>query len=93
MTDQLENAIETPEIPSEAALPAQVLITEAEVAFSTAAAAPLRPAKVGWRTRVELAVRDVFGLSHDAERHPPRHHPKRYRYLEDALMAREMDRL
>jgi hypothetical protein len=73
-----------------------VLITEAEVAFGTAAAVPLRRATTGWWTwasRAALAVRQTFaGLVVD-ERPTPRHHPKRYWYLEDARMGREMGRL
>jgi hypothetical protein len=93
MNDQLNSSTETLENPSEATLPAQVFISEAAVAFSTAAAVPVRRAKAGWRTRVALAVRTVFGLPRDGERRPPRQHPQRLSYLEDALMAREMDRL
>jgi hypothetical protein len=80
----------------DAAPPTSVLITEAEVVFSTAAAVPLRPATTGWRTRaghVAVAVRRMFEISVTDEGAKPRHHPKRLRYLRDARMEREMERL
>jgi hypothetical protein len=80
---------------SPAAVQAPVLITEAEVALGTAAAVPLRRT-TGWLTGASHAVlalhRTLAGSTGD-ERRPPRHHPKRLRYLEDARMEREMDRL
>lgn len=75
---------------------APVLITEAEVAFSTAAAVPIPPATTGRRpgaTRVAVAVRRTLsGLATD-QRTKSRHHPKRLGYLDDARMQREMRRL
>jgi hypothetical protein len=84
------------ELTSEAPTRTSVLITEAEVVFGTAAAVPLRPATTGWRTRagrVAVAVRRMFEISVTDERPKPRHRPKRLRYLDDARMEREMERL
>jgi hypothetical protein len=101
MSDQLELPLEL-EITSEAeptapaAVETPVLITEAEVGLSTAAAVGLRPATADRPTllsRVALAVRRTFAISKSDERPTPRHHPKRLRYLDDARMEREMHRL
>ena len=69
-----------------------VLITAAEVAFSTAAAVPLRTAQGGWRAAMLVAQR-TFAVAMSRERRQPRHHPKQLRYLEGARMEREMSRL
>ena len=97
MTEQMERLVtpaDTPEIRKEVRTP--VLITAAEVVFSTAAAVPLRTARAGWRTAV-FALRRTFATAMSQERsqkrRQPRHHPKRLRYLEDARMEREMSRL
>ena len=97
MTEQMER-LATPSDArrsrSEARTP--VLITVAEVAFSTAAAVPLRTARAGWRT-AELALQRTFAVAVSQERsenrRQPQHHPKRLRYLEGARMEREMYRL
>jgi hypothetical protein len=97
VTEQMERLV-TPadvrEIRNEVRTP--VLITVAEVLFSTAAAVPLRTARAGWRTAV-LAVQQTFAAAMtrelSQERRPPQHHPKRLRYLEGARMEREMSRL
>jgi hypothetical protein len=60
--------------------PAQTLITEQQVLFSTAAATALPPVRA---RRFGDAVRRVVG---------PRY-PKRHVWLENSLMSREMDRL
>jgi hypothetical protein len=71
------------------------LITEQQVLFGTAAAVALPPAKTrGFGDAIsELAakVRAVFAASEK----PPakRHYARRYDFLEDSRMAREMDRL
>jgi hypothetical protein len=70
---------------------AEVLITEQEVLFSTAAAVPARRESISWRfvalmTRMSAAVAE-------ASRPPRPSVPKRYEFLERALMGREMDRL
>ena len=63
-----------------------ILITEQEVAFSTAAAVPVQPTTTRWWTQTSrvilLAIRRMF-----------RHYPSRLSYLEHSCMAREMDRL
>jgi hypothetical protein len=97
VTEQMERLV-TPadvrEVRNEVRTP--VLITVAEVVFSTAAAVPLRTARAGWRTAV-LAMQRTFAAAvseeRTQERRQPRHHPKRMRYLEDARMEREMSRL
>ena len=74
---------------------APALITEQQVLFSTAAAVAPPPAKTRrWSYPVQAvsaALRAMFAASEK----PParRHYPKRHRYLENALMSREMDRL
>src|SRR5262249_6932325 len=73
----------------------QALITEQQVLFSTAAAVALPPAKTRWWSDAIHAIsgtlRAMFAAS---EKSPARgHYPKRYEWLDDALMAREMDRL
>lgn len=68
-----------------------VLITEQEVLFGTAAAAPL-PRRIGIVSRVLSAARARWHTS--TERKQIRHdHPSRLSYLEQSLMSREMDRL
>jgi hypothetical protein len=69
----------------------EVLITTQQVAFSTAAAAGVRRESIG--ARLVASVRKMFATPADAP-HGRRHdYPKRYAYLENALMAREMERL
>ena len=58
-----------------------VLITEHEVVFGTAAAVPNTTRS--W----------IRALLTAAQPRPARYRPARYRYLESALMAREMQRL
>jgi hypothetical protein len=92
-TEQMERLVtlaEAREITGEIRRP--VLITAAEVAFSTAAAVPLRTARGGWRTAM-LAAQRTFAVATTRERRQPRHHPKELRYLDRARMAREMPRL
>ena len=93
MTEQMEQMerlvtpADTQEIKTEVQTP--VLITAGEVAFSTAAAVPLRTPRTGWRTAV-LAAHRAFAGAMTQERRQPQHHPKRLRYLEGARMEREM---
>jgi hypothetical protein len=101
MTEQLELPLELEytreaEPTSPATVQTQVLITEAEVSLSTAAALGLRPATADRPTlvgRVVLALRQTSAISKSDGRRAPRHHPKRLRYLDDARMQREMHRL
>ena len=69
----------------------EVLITPQQVAFSTAAAAGVRHESVG--ARLVASMRRAFATSADSSRPRPRSYPKRYGSLENALMAREMERL
>jgi hypothetical protein len=70
----------------------QALITEQQVLFSTAAAVALPGETRGGAHRPGTgALHAMFAAS---EKRPARrHYPKRYGYLENALMSREMDRL
>jgi hypothetical protein len=69
-----------------------VVITEQQIAFSTAAAVPLprtKPAR-----RVIAALRAMFLSSSEDARPTPRHYPpRRDAFLEEAAMIREMRRL
>jgi putative transposon-encoded protein len=69
----------------------EVLITTQEVLFGTAAAVRVPRENIGGRFLAMM--RRVFATSTDASRPQPRYVPKRYGFLEDALMAREMERL
>jgi hypothetical protein len=86
-----------PESPSAAPLAeaevssTEVLISTQEVLFSTAAAAGVPRETIGGR--LVAVMRRMFATSTDASRPGPRYYPKRYGFLEDALMAREMERL
>lgn len=76
---------------------APVLFTEQEVALSTAAALLVRPAKTRWwalATAVVIAAMHRAVLMLSAEKQAPRrYYSRRYEFLEDAAMAREMERL
>jgi hypothetical protein len=82
----------------EAVAPPPILITENEVVFSTTAAAvPVRPTTVrGWRTATGLVLEVMHRMSltptADGAR-PSQDYPRRYVFLENSCMAREMDRL
>ena len=73
----------------------QALITEQQVLFSTAAAVALPPAKTRrWSDTVQAVTGALHAMFAASEKPPARrHYPKRYGYLENALMSREMDRL
>lgn len=73
--------------PSVEAAPAEVLISAQQVLFGTAAVQATRRAPLGGR--IASALRRMAA---DANR--PRHpYLRHYVYIEDARMAREMDRL
>jgi hypothetical protein len=76
-------------VPSAEASSAEVLITEQQVMFSTAAAAASRP-----ENRLVAALGRVFATS-TAESRSRRQQsqPRRMYYIERARMGREMDRL
>jgi len=77
--------------------PVPVLVTEKQVLFSTAVAVPVRPRAIHWWsevTGVALAAIHRMQLTSRADGRQPRQYcPKRYAFLEDSCMAREMDRL
>jgi hypothetical protein len=72
-----------------------VLITEQEVLFATAAAAPLQPARTGrgWLVALRAFLTAVLEKSDSDSRPKRRHYPSRDDYLENSRMAREMLRL
>jgi len=74
-----------------------ILITEHEVALSTAAAASLpRTATTrrwGDGPRVAATLRRMLLTATSSPPPARRHYPKHYSYLERAVMGREMDRL
>ena len=74
---------------------APVLITVQEVAFNTAAAMPMLPAtRRRWAGASVLAsMRKMFRTSTPDARAPRGDYPRRYAFLEQASMSREMDRL
>jgi hypothetical protein len=77
--------------PADEAASAEVLITEQEVLFGTAAALPARRESI--TRRFVVLMRRMLAASAHASRPPRRDVPKRYEFLESALMGREMDRL
>ena len=77
--------------PADEAASGEVLITEQEVLFSTAAALPAGRQSLGGQF-VALMKR-LFAVAVEASRPPRPNVPKRYEFLERALMGREMDRL
>ncbi len=81
----------TPSVGAESSESTEVLITAQEVLFGTAAARGMHRNQTGGRFGDIL--RRFFGTSME-ETHP-RHHdePRRYGFLEDAIMARAMFRL
>jgi hypothetical protein len=74
---------------------APALITEQQVLFSTAAAVALPPAKTRrWSDAVHAAASAVGSWIANAAKPPSKPvYPKRYAWLENASMSREMDRL
>jgi hypothetical protein len=77
--------------------PASVLISEREVALSTAVALRARPTtRRRWFEAINVlraAMQRSLAPSTQEGRPVRRDYPKRYTYLENACMAREMDRL
>jgi hypothetical protein len=67
---------------------AEVLITEQQVMFGTAAAAASRP-----KNRLMAALGQVFAPSTTETRSRQHDVPRRMYYIESARMGREMDRL
>ncbi len=78
--------------PSAEATSAEVLISTQQVVFGTAIALGAgRRKSIGGR--LVAIARRVLTPSPDASAPQRRHYPKRYGFLENSLMAREMDRL
>ena len=80
-----------PAAPSVEGSSTEVLITTQQVVLSTAAAVGVHRESIG--ARVVAIVRRMFATSADASRPRPQCYPRRYGFLENALMAREMGRL
>lgn len=85
------------EAPLQAVSPAPVLITEHQVAFVTAAAVPVSsPTTRRWIEVIHAACVAACGMlrTPTADTRPvPSDCLRRYTFLENALMSREMDRL
>jgi hypothetical protein len=77
--------------PPDEAASTEVLITEQEVLFSTAAAVPPRRASIV--RRFVASIGRIFAVSAPEARPKRGDYPRRYEFLERSLMAREMDRL
>jgi hypothetical protein len=81
----------------EAVSSAPTLITEQQVAFATAAAAPVPSPTTRWRAKsihaVRAAASSMLRTSRADARRPRSDYPRRSAYLENARMARAMDRL
>jgi hypothetical protein len=72
---------------------APILITEQEVLFSSAAAVSISSKKIAGQWIALLRPRRLFTRSTADERAAKhRHYPQHYVFLEQALMAREMER-
>ncbi|MDI3314657.1 MAG: hypothetical protein QJR12_10405 [Mycobacterium sp.] len=69
----------------------EVLLSEQQVVFSTAAASGVHRENVV--RRLVAIARRRFAPSTDGSRARPRYYPGRGEFYEDARMAREMDRL
>ncbi|OBG26565.1 hypothetical protein A5673_07460 [Mycobacterium sp. E3198] len=69
----------------------EVLISTQQVVFGTAAALGARRTSIGGR--LVATARRMLTTATDASVPERRHYPKRYGFLENALMAREMERL
>jgi hypothetical protein len=90
--DEMPDAVAALEPVTDEVTQAPVLITEQEVAFSTAAAVPVRPAKT--RRGLTAVLRGIFVNSTANAEKPRRHYPpRRNSLLEHTTMAREMHRL
>jgi hypothetical protein len=70
------------------------LITEQQVVFSTAAAVALPRVRPGrWAMAIKAVSSAVRSLFTDSRPQAQRYQARRYGYLENALMSREMYRL
>jgi hypothetical protein len=81
-------------VPQPTSTETPALITEQQVLLSTAAAVALPPAKTRrWYSSVHAAASAVGSWVASAAKPPKPVYPKRHVWLDNALMAREMDRL
>jgi len=91
---QLDESREKLVSSSQTSTETQTLITEQQVLFSTAAAVALPPAKTrGWLGTAHAVASAVGSWFASAAQPPKPVYPKRHVWLENALIAREMDRL
>ena len=96
MIDEQLELVTVDEVEERLASPAPVLITEQEVALATTVALRPRPStRRRWieATRSLLAAVERAIVAPTEDRPPRGDYPKRYAFLENACMAREMDRL
>jgi hypothetical protein len=92
--DEAEEALAQDEALEKLVSPAPVLITEQEVAFGTAVALQAPPkSRRSWFHVVVAAIQRASAPSAPDERRPRHDYPRRYAFLDDACMAREMGRL
>jgi hypothetical protein len=90
LDESREKLVSSPQTSTET----QTLITEQQVLFSTAAAVALPPAKTrGWLGTAHAVASAVGSWFASAAQPPKPVYPKRHVWLENALIAREMDRL
>jgi hypothetical protein len=90
LDESREKLVSSPQTSTET----QTLITEQQVLFSTAAAVALPPAKTrGWLGTAHAVASAVGSWFASAAQPPKPVYPKRHEWLENALIAREMDRL
>jgi hypothetical protein len=91
----LDGSDETSPVTTKASPTEATLISEQQVLFSTAAAVALPPARTHrWSDAVRAvsgALRRMFAASETPR--AQKHYPKRHAWLDNAMMAREMDRL
>jgi hypothetical protein len=88
-TDPVNERISQP--PSVEVSSTEVLISTQQVVFSTAAALGTRRESIGGR--FVAVMRRIFTTSTDESAPKRRDYPRHYGFLENALMAREMERL
>ena len=81
--------------PEQQVITEQQVISEQEVRFGTAAAGALSPARTRGLTDIVHRLATRLRAAFKGSDLPPakRHHPKRYTFLENAAMARAMERL
>jgi hypothetical protein len=99
MTTFVRPTLRTTAAPSPVSVPAPTsegttLITEQQVLFATAAAVALPRVQPGrWAAAVKSVSHAMSALAAASRPPAPRYQARRYEFLENALMSREMDRL